>query len=215
MVKVTAVFGGIFDPVHRGHVEPLRALLDAGVVDAAIVVPVSQAVHRADAQISGSQRLEMLRLAFADDERVQVSDIELARSQPSYTVMTLRELKLADPDVHLCFVLGADWSGGLDDWYRSGELPSLVHLIVLNRPGSDRGLTGFKGFNQAHHANDLRIERAGLCYAFDGPELDLSSTEVREALITAGETNKADEQWLRNALPTNVHRYIQSNGLYQ
>ncbi|MBT5032572.1 MAG: nicotinate (nicotinamide) nucleotide adenylyltransferase [Proteobacteria bacterium] len=219
MASLTAVFGGLFDPVHRGHVEPLCALLDAGVVDTAIVVPTSQAVHRADAQVSGSQRMEMLRIAYADDERVQVNDIELCKSQPSYTVLTLREFKALDPGAHLCFVLGADWSGGLDDWYQASELPLLAHLVVLNRPGPGLELAGFKGFSQACHANDLRVKPAGLCYAFDGPELDLSSTEVRDALKRDGkasgeETNKQSKQWLSNALPEGVYQYIESNGLY-
>jgi len=193
------------------------------VVDSAIVVPVSQPVHKVDARATGSQRLEMLRLAYADDERVQVSDIEVCRQQPSYTVLTLRELREADPGAHLCFVLGADWSAGVDGWYQGSELPLLAHLIVLNRPGlsqASASYTSYNGFTQAHDIDELHVQQAGLSYEFDGPEMDISSTEVREALIRRGatsgeETISKDEQWLGNALPASVLHYIKSNGLYR
>lgn len=210
MAKLTAVFGGTFDPVHRGHVEPLRALLDTGKVDEAIVIPASQPVHRADTQVSAAHRLAMLRLAYANDDRVQISDIEISKQRPSYTICTLRELKHADPENHLCFVVGADWSADVEKWYRVKEIAALVHLIVMNRPGSLLSAPTSKYFSQASNFKDLRDKRAGLRFDFEGPELDLSSTAIRKKLA-----NSRADLWLSTAIPTDVYNYIKSNNLYQ
>ena len=210
MAKLTAVFGGTFDPVHRGHIEPLRALLDTGTVDEAIVIPALQPVHRADTQVSAVHRLAMLRLAYANDDRVQISDIEISKQRPSYTVWTLRALKHAEPENHLCFVVGADWSADIENWYRVWEIAALAHLIVMNRPGSRLSTTTSKYFNQASNLKDLRGKHSGLRFDFEGPELDLSSTAIREKLA-----HSDAELWLSNAIPTEVYDYIKINNLYQ
>jgi nicotinate-nucleotide adenylyltransferase len=210
VAKLTAVFGGTFDPVHRGHVEPLVALLDSGTVDEAIVIPALQPVHRGGAQVDGEHRLAMLRLAYANDDRVRISEIELSKQRPSYTVWTLRALKHAEPENHFCFVVGADWSAEIENWYRAWELPSLAHLIVMRRPGAGKNASAHKYFYQVSNSNDLRGKDSGLRYEFEGPELDFSSTTVRELLAQSG-----SEAWLSNALSSEVYDYIKINNLYQ
>lgn len=210
MAKLTAVFGGTFDPVHHGHVEPLRALLDCGSVDEAIVIPALRPVHRTGAQVSGAHRLAMLRLAYATDDRVRISDIELDKQRPSFTVWTLRALKHAEPENHFCFVVGADWSQEIENWYRAWEMPSLAHLIVMNRPGSINSVATHKYFSQTSNANDLREKNSGLRFDFNGPELELSSTDVRKRLAQGD-----SEPWLAKAIPSEVYDYIKINNLYQ
>jgi nicotinate-nucleotide adenylyltransferase len=210
MAKLSAVFGGTFDPVHRGHVESLRALLDTGTVDEAIVIPALQPVHRNGVQVSGTHRLAMLRLAYANDDRVKISDIELSKRRPSYTVWTLRALKHAEPTKYFCFVVGSDWSADIENWYRVWEFPSLAHLIVMNRPGSRNSVLAHKYFSQASNAKDLRRKHSGLRFDFSGPELDLSSTAVRERLAQSD-----SGPWLSNAIPSEVYDYIKTNNLYQ
>lgn len=129
------VLGGTFDPVHLGHVAAAEAAIECADLDQVVFVPTGTPPHRPPAVASGGQRLEMCRLATAGDPRFTVSDIELKRTGPSYTLDTLLALRGANPHAEMFLVLGWDAASQLRSWHRPDEVLALAPVVVITRPG--------------------------------------------------------------------------------
>ena len=129
------VLGGTFDPMHLGHLAAAEAAIDCADLDQVVFVPTGTPPHRPPAVASGDQRLEMCRLAAAGDPCFTVSDIELRRSGPSYTLDTLLALRGANPHAEMFLVLGWDAASQLRSWHRPDEVLALAPVIVVTRPG--------------------------------------------------------------------------------
>ena len=129
------VLGGTFDPVHLGHVAVAEAAIECADLDQVVFVPTGTPPHRPPAVASGAQRLDMCRLATAEDPRLTVSDIELERTGPSYTLDTLLALRGSNPHAEMFLVLGWDAASQLRSWYRPDEVLALAPVIVVSRPG--------------------------------------------------------------------------------
>ncbi|MCC6560819.1 MAG: nicotinate-nucleotide adenylyltransferase [Xanthomonadales bacterium] len=135
MRKLTAIFGGTFDPIHVGH---LRVALEvAEALDAVVhLMPALIPPHRPQPLASADERLAMLRLGVGSCAHLAVDDRELRRSGPSYTVDTLAELRHelgAGTPLVLC--VGADAFAGFATWHRHADIFELAHVLVLTRPG--------------------------------------------------------------------------------
>ena len=112
------VYGGLFDPVHDGHLEVARYARTALELDKVLLVPCKLPNHRSGAQASGAARLHMLELASRDEATLEVSDIELEREGVSYTVDTLAQLRKQEPNTDFVFILGQDAFSSLPQWQR-------------------------------------------------------------------------------------------------
>lgn len=134
-----AVFGGSFNPVHEGHLGIVRALrADAGI-GRVIVVPARRSPFKRDqALLPDAVRWDMLRHALAGMEGVCLSDVELRRAPPSYTVDTLHTLAALLPATPLAFALGWDAFADFARWYRAAEILTLAGLVVFDRAGAGR-----------------------------------------------------------------------------
>ena len=157
------LFGGTFDPPHRGHV---AALLAAAATQRFDVIEVTVAGDPYQKRLSGSvlpaaARLEMARAAFADLPLVVVSDREIRREGPSYTIDTVRELLGEYDEVDL--IIGADLVDQIDAWHEAPTLKTLVAVGVVPRPGGQPALpAGWRS------------------YVIDMEPVDLSSTYIRD-----------------------------------
>ena len=129
------LYGGTFDPVHRGHVAVARAAVNEFALGRLYVVPVYQAPHRPGATASFDDRLAMARLAFAGWPDVAVSDLESKRGGISYTIDSIETLRQLHPDSELCLVVGADTAGEIETWREPKRLAESVHLLVAPRAG--------------------------------------------------------------------------------
>ena len=130
------LFGGTFDPPHFGHVEALRAAAATGRYDL-IEVTVAGDPYRKSSEgevLGAAVRLAMAQVAFADLDLVEVSDREIRRHGPSYTIDTVRELLQGADSVDL--IIGADLALQINAWHESGALRELVRVGVVPRPGS-------------------------------------------------------------------------------
>jgi nicotinate-nucleotide adenylyltransferase len=135
-VRRIGLFGGTFDPPHFGHVAALQAAAGSGRYDLIEVTVAGDpylkrlvgGVH--DATV----RLAMARAAFDDLDLVEVSDREIMRDGPSYTIDTVRELLRDCDEVDL--IVGADLAEQLNRWHRADELRTLVRVGVVPRPGA-------------------------------------------------------------------------------
>jgi nicotinate-nucleotide adenylyltransferase len=150
------LFGGTFDPPHFGHVAALEAAAKTGLYDLIeVTVAGDPYVKSADNDVrSAPVRLAMAKAAFDDLDLVKVSDLEIVRRGPSYTLDTVRELLKEADDVDL--IVGADLAKQLNDWHGGGELRTLVRVGIVPRPGSSTVIPdGWDGYEIAMDPVDL------------------------------------------------------------
>lgn len=204
------VLGGMFDPVHNGHIEAARCALRKLALDEVRMVPCNLPNHREPAQVGARHRLDMIELASADEPGIQVDPIEINRIGTSYMVDTLAMLKKRHIDSSLVLILGVDAFNTIPQWHSWSQFPQLCHFLILGRPGniiseevihllgSERGLVDSAGeFFESVCGNIKFVED------FD---FDISSSKVREDLAM-----NAD---LSDVLDEKVIDYIKSNNLY-
>jgi nicotinate-nucleotide adenylyltransferase len=131
------LFGGTFDPIHRGHVEVAEAVRNALGLDRMLVVVANEPWQKQDRPVTPAEdRYAMVAAALADHPGLEPSRIELDRGGPSYTVDTVRELREREPRAEIVVVVGADVVATLDTWRAHGALRDLVTLAVVDRPGA-------------------------------------------------------------------------------
>jgi len=205
-VQRIGLFGGSFNPIHFGHLVPAQAAAEQLGLDKLIVVPSASPPHKATGShlASAEHRLEMVRRAVADVSPFDVSDIELKRAGPSYTIDTVAEFRRQyGLDVLLHWLIGADSLADLALWHRAGELVDACRIITLARPGwpVDIALERLHGKLSADQVARL----AG--GVLTTPVIDISATQIRHR-IAAGKS-------VRFLLPGVVLHYIDQNGLYR
>lgn len=210
------VMGGMFDPVHRGHLVVARAAVSALSLDRLHLVPCAAPNHREGAAASGAQRMAMLELATASESDLVVDDRELRRTGVSYSVDTLRDFHQQFADAALVFVLGWDSFLTLPRWHRWQELFSYAHLCTVSRPGvawppamddtDGRALRKLLTQRSVPDAQALFERTAGRVLVVENIEQDISSTKVRRALREGQSTG----EWIDPA----VTEYIARHGLY-
>ncbi len=188
------VYGGTFDPVHRGHVAVATAAADASGAERVLLIPCGDPPHRAAPTAPGALRAEMLSLAFAFDTRFEVDERELHRPGPSFMSDTLADVRLEmGADAPIALLLGFDAARGLPSWERWRELPMLAHLVLVPRPGESSTLdTDVLGaWASVPHPAELRAAPAGRLFILPAAVSDASSTASRQALAR-GELDDAD-----------------------
>jgi nicotinate-nucleotide adenylyltransferase len=198
-VSSVGILGGTFNPPHVAHLVCAREALDQLGLGRVVLVPVATPPHKPLPDDPGAEvRLELCRRAAAGDERLEVSDIEVRRGGPSYTVATLEEIHARRPEDELTFIAGGDMAASLPDWREPERVLELARFAVAEREGAER--------------EEIERRTAGLggrerIAFFDMPRLDVSSSEVR-ARVAAG--LPIDE-----LVPPPVAAYIDERGLYR
>ncbi len=204
MKKKIILFGGSFDPIHNGHIKvALHAVEYVGAAEV-VFVPAGLSPHKPRLPFaSDSERLEMIALAISGEERFRLSDCELKRAGPSYTLDTVRQFsKDYGSGVELFWLAGADCVEELPQWHGILELIDECNLCVMYRAGFTE--PSFEGFREL-----FGVERVGKLAenVIPTPLIDISSTEIRAGL--------AEGRDLAVQLPAAVAEYISSNKLYQ
>lgn len=194
------VYGGSFNPPHRGHVSALRRAMDQLRPDKTLVIPAKTPPHK---QLpAGSpdprQRLELTKLAFSELENVTVSDMELLRDETSYTVDTLRQLAASHPGWEVYFLMGTDMLLYMEKWREFEDIFRLCTLAVLTRE------TGEDPVVDAHAAY-LRETYAARITVLPGAPLPMDSTGLRAALCRREGAER---------LPEAVYEYVIRHRLY-
>lgn len=134
------VFGGTFDPPHLGHLSVARlAKAAVGLNEVLFVVAGSPWQKEGSVLAPGKDRLEMVRLLVRAEPSFLVSDIEIRRDGPSYTIDTLRQIAEERPGDELFLLLGGDTARGLPTWKDHEEIGQLAMLVVIERPGAEAG----------------------------------------------------------------------------
>lgn len=129
------VFGGTFDPIHLGHLRVAEEVGEALGLDRVLFMPARLPPHKTGVEIPPEMRLEMVRRAVAPNDRFEASDLELRREGPSYSVVTLKELRRTlSPGDRLWFLLGEDAFREIHTWHRFPEIFEEADLAVMRRP---------------------------------------------------------------------------------
>jgi nicotinate-nucleotide adenylyltransferase len=197
------ILGGTFDPIHLGHLIPAQYACNFLALDRLLLVPSASPVHRPmHSPAAAAHRLAMCRLAAAPLPGFAVSDIETARPEPSYTVLTLKAIRhafrLTAPPVLL---VGEDNLPLLHTWWHAKEIFELAAVAILPRPTASppdpaplRALLGSAAVD------------ALLARRVPGPLIPISATDVRDR-VKAGLS-------IAGLVPSTVSEYIGKHQLY-
>ncbi len=211
MLTRRAVFGGTFDPVHRGHLGAAAAVRDALAIEDFRFLPAGDPPHRQRTLAAPEQRLRMLELALEGRPGFAIDRREIDRQGPSYMVDTLASLREEYPDDALLLVLGQDALNGLDRWHEWRRLPGLAHLVVMTRPGErpdySAALDKELAPRQVDDPERLGQATAGSVLSLAVTPLAISSTAIREGVDDPAE--------LRRLVPEAVAGFIEREGLYR
>jgi nicotinate-nucleotide adenylyltransferase len=188
------VFGGTFDPPHRGHVSVASGLQESGVLDEILWIPARQSPLKPTNPLASSEhRLEMVRAAIEGHAHQSVSDIECSREGPSYTVDTLRALNSERPEARLVLIMGSDQFAELANWREADEIVRLAEVCVWARDGTELAA--------------VQPSLSLTWSAADVPPVDVSSTEVRDRV--------REGRPYRHLVPGSVADIIEREGLYK
>jgi len=204
------VFGGMFDPVHNGHLELARSAIKELQLDQLRMVPCHQPNHRLQAKSSSTERVAMLKLATTKFGSIIIDSQEIERNGTSYTAATLANLKSENPNSSLVLLVGVDSFNTLADWHNWESIIELSHVVVFARAGENLTFpkNAQKNLNECIVKSPAELfgSNAGSIYLLDGFNYDASSTEVR--------TRIAERSNFSELLPAVVCSYIADNELY-
>lgn len=196
-----AMFGGTFDPFHRGHAAIARFVLETGRADRILFMPAPVPPHKAEKTLSPyAARRKMAELGLGaelDGTRMAISDLECSRPGRSYSIDTLKALAGMFPGDRIILLLGGDSLATLHLWYRAEEIVRDFEVLAYPRPGFD--------VSAASLARNWPEKTAGKLAASvmtDAPVFPFSSTELR-AVLGRGENpppealEPAELEWIR------------------
>lgn len=194
-----AIFGGVFDPVHRGHLALIDDIFAIGRFDGVLFIPSFHPPHKPDrarARASYNDRIAMLQLALKNRNDYLVSRIESELQGPGYTLNVVRELKKRFPTARFSFIIGADNIEDMKNWHRPEDVLREIRVIAGARPGFDpQKMSSFPG-------DSIEYVRTR--------EVDVSSSDVRDSLARGVSAAK-----LAELVPEPVAEYILERKLYQ
>jgi nicotinate-nucleotide adenylyltransferase len=195
----TGVLGSAFNPPHLGHLALAQEALWQLGLDEVILVPTGDAPHKRIVDDPGREaRMEMARLAAAEDSRFSVSALEIDREGPSYTYETLEALAEERADRKLVFVMGADAAVGLESWREPECVVELASLAVARRAG----------VAEAEVMATMRsLGCEGRVTMLEMPQFGVSSSAVRE--------RAKQGRPLRYLVPDAVAEFIEARGVYR
>ena len=168
-------------------------------LDLVLFIPAGTPPHKPVEDEPGARhRFELCRLAVDDDDRFEVSDVELQREGPSYTVDTLKVLRTHAPSDDLFLILGGDIAAGLPRWHQPERVLELATVAIAQRRGTARS-TVDEALAQLRGGERARF--------FEMPRIGISSTMVRHRVRA--------RQPIRYFVPDGVMQYIETHGLYR
>jgi len=187
--------GGTFDPVHHGHLSAANEVAVLFGLDEVVFVPTGQPWQKAERTVSAAEdRYLMTVIATAANPRFSVSRTDIDRPGPTYTVDTLRDLRLAfGEDASLFFITGADALSQILGWRAADELFAMAHFVGVSRPG--------------YEPVDVTRFPDGSVTLVQVPALAISSSDCRDRV------GRGHPVWY--LVPDGVVQYIEKRHLYR
>ena len=189
-MKIGLYFGS-FNPIHIGHLIIGSHILNSTVLEKIwFVVSPQNPFKQSNSLLNETYRLQLVRLAVEQDNRIKVSDVEFSMPRPSYTIDTLTYLKEKNPDDSFSIIMGSDSFQNLDKWKNYKMITEAHTIYVYKRNGFE--------IENTHGANIIEL---------NAPLLQISATHIRE-LIKAGKS-------IRYLVPEIVREEIETRRFYK
>ncbi|MGE5583379.1 MAG: nicotinate-nucleotide adenylyltransferase [Bacillota bacterium] len=195
------ILGGTFDPIHFGHLVLAEKAREAFKLDKIIFVPASVPPHKiGEVSTLAADRLKMVELASSGNPYFQVSPVEMERSGPSYSIDTIRVLKMQGHGEEAFLIMGFDSLLELHTWRNYQEILAETKIITAFRPGYPvlKDDQEWPGFLKPYRRKILVLE---------APLLDISATWLRVELMYG--------RSIRYLVPDPVREYINQKKLYR
>ena len=181
------LLGGTFDPIHFGHLDIAKYSLEYLELDQILFIPAGLPYLKDNQKLSSPfHRLKMVKLAIEQYPQFEVSDIEIFREGPTYTIDTINQLQ--SPDHELVLIFGSDVIAQMNKWKNLDLLFDSISIVFINREPK---------IHKIFHKNVKFI---------DAPISKISSTEIKKRI--------ANFLSIEDYVPNNVIKYIQTNQLY-
>ncbi|MDD4932588.1 MAG: nicotinate-nucleotide adenylyltransferase [Methylacidiphilaceae bacterium] len=162
------LFGGSFDPIHHGHLISSWDALEQMHLDRIVFIPCALSPHKPEPPVApGEERIAMIRQATRGWPVFSLSDCELTRGGPSYSVDTAEEMRSRFPAAELFWIIGSDQAKSLPSWKDYPRLRQLVTFLVIPRPG---------------YVNV--VPEHGVALLPSPHFVDISSTEIRDRTVS-------------------------------
>ncbi|XZE20746.1 nicotinate-nucleotide adenylyltransferase [Pirellulaceae bacterium SH449] len=201
------IFGGSFDPIHHGHLILAESACEYLGLDQIRFIPAHISPLKQDRQpTEDKHRVEMVRLAINGNAHFALDTRELDRGGVSYTVDTMRSLKMEYPEAELWLLMGADSLGDLKKWKSPEQLLELVRLAVMARPDSN-GVIADLDWSEAEGMLSPQLKERGVGRPIPAPAIQISSTELRQRC--------REGRSIRYQVPAAVDAYIRQHNLYR
>lgn len=219
-LRRVAIYGGTFDPVHNGHLEVARRVLQLFELDEVIFVPACVPPHKRNANVTSAfHRFAMLALATETDRRLLVSTIELDAPEEPYAVETVERIRgTLGERTELFFLMGADSWLEITSWHEWERLLSMCHFVVVTRPGfeiegvdySNMSIPVVNAIGHCDPESNLSAEmKTPHVLLTDAANVDVSATQIRAAV------RENDLAALKAMVPPAVANYIEKYDLYK
>lgn len=219
-MKRIAFYGGSFDPVHRGHLEIAKKLIDIFRLDEFVFIPAFHAPHKPERKpASGFHRFAMLCLAAEGIPKIKISPLELEAPEKPFTIETLIKLKEIFREAEIFFVMGADSWEEITTWRDWEKVLTIVNIIVVTRPGFEIGFGHVSDEIRGRIVDWRRASPGGSpaplsfadsktkIYLSDAVRMDVSATEIRRSI------REKESVW-KKSVPKKVSEHIEKYGLY-
>jgi nicotinate-nucleotide adenylyltransferase len=217
------LFGGTFNPIHKGHLMVARQALRQFALDRLYIIPCRVPPHKFPAYLApASARVRMIQLALPADARICLSEVEIQRSGPSYTIDTVDHFSTQiHPGAAIFLVMGMDAFLEIHTWKSRRRLLKMARPVVVTRsvgaPGESRDeVSRMDDYIRSHLTEDSHYDQAQHCWRDAGgcrihllptAPIDVSSSQVRQR-IKAGKA-------VDDLVPTAVSAYIGQKELYR
>jgi len=221
-LKRIGLFGGTFNPIHLGHVQVVREVKTGFGLDNILIIPSALPPHKElNGVVDAEDRLEMIRLAFSDDPNFVISDVELKRSGPSYTIDTVRHFKSISPEnTELYLIVGLDAFLEIDTWKSYNDLFLLIPFIVMSRTINQensaelewKSLNNYlqskisKGYTFSFAQSSFLHDKKQPVCVFNVTPVDISSTTIRKRIKNG--------RSIKRLVPEIIENFINAKGLY-
>jgi nicotinate-nucleotide adenylyltransferase len=223
MLSKIGILGGTFDPIHLGHLRAALEIQEGFGLDTVYLIPAAIPPHKTRTDIAAPEdRLEMVRRATEDLPELRVSDIELKRRGPSYTIDTICAFReKLPPKVWVYLIMGIDAFLEINTWKSYDDLLHIVPSIVINRPAPEGQIqlsldNAIKTLMRSGDLEGYECSMSTPCYThcdkqpiftYNVTPMDISSTQIRGLI--------RKRRRIDFLVPPRVQDYIQTKGLYQ
>lgn len=214
-VAAIGLLGGSFDPIHNGHLQLARDALKQLSLEVVRFIPAAQPWQK-DTITAPEHRARMVQLAVATDPGFALDMHEIERGGITYTIDTLRALRVQLPNRPLILIMGSDQFARFDTWHDWQQIVELAHIAVAQRAGArarpSASMQRLLG-ERSGLAASLAQPSGGCIVEFQMTPVDASATEVRRLLREPVSAER--EQRLLAMVPAAVLDYIDSHRLYR